>query len=182
MTEPLDDQQTPETPQPAAEAPAAEPSLEERLEAALQEIDALRQDNLRILADAENFKKRLQREKEEQCRFAVAGLVEELLVVLDNLELALSHCSGNDACRDLFTGVDMTRAAMLDVLRRHGLSPIAVTEGTPFDPSQHEALGHEPRPDLAPGTIARVLQTGYFLKERLLRPAKVMVAAAPEEA
>ncbi len=181
MTEPMEDQPTTTPPQPT-QAAATEPSLEERLEAALREIETLRHDNLRILADGENFKKRLVREKEEQCKFAVAGLVEELLVVLDNLELALAHCSANEACRDLFTGVEMTRSALLEVLRRHGLSPIAVTEGAPFDPSQHEALGHEVRTDLPAGSVARVLQTGYFFKERLLRPAKVMVAKAEEGA
>lgn len=180
MEERMEEQHTPETTPQAPEKEA--PSVEERLAAALQEIEALRTDNLRILADSENFKKRLTREKEEQCKFAVAGLVEELLVVLDNLELALSHCSGNEACKDLFTGVDMTRNAMLEVLRRHGLTPIEVQEGADFDPALHEALGHEARADLKPGTVARVLQRGYLLKERLLRPAKVMVTSTPEQA
>ena len=157
-----------------------EMSPEERLSAALQEIEALRNEKLRILADTENFKKRLLREKDEQCKFAVSGLVEELLVVLDNLELALSHCRSNEACQDLLTGVDMTRSAMLDVLRRHGLTPIAVEPGAAFDPNLHEALGHEVRDDLEPGVVARVLQTGYTLKERLLRPAKVMISTRKE--
>lgn len=180
MEERMEEQHTPKS---TADPQGQEtPNMEERLAAALQQIEALRTDNLRILADSENFKKRLTREKEEQCKFAVAGLVEELLVVLDNLELALTHCNANEACKDLYTGVDMTRNAMLEVLRRHGLTPIEVQEGADFDPAIHEALGHEARADLKPGTVARVLQNGYILKDRLLRPAKVMVASTPEGA
>jgi molecular chaperone GrpE len=137
---------------------------------------ATKQDELlRVVADADNFKKRLIREKEEYCKFAAEGVLADLLPVLDNLDLALAHGGENPACRNLLQGVEMTRSIFLDTLKRHGLE-IVGSEGQEFDPALHEAVGQEERKDLEEGTICRMVQKGYKLKDRLIRPARVLVS------
>ncbi|MFW6324288.1 MAG: nucleotide exchange factor GrpE [Desulfovibrionales bacterium] len=131
---------------------------------------------LRILADSENLKKRLTREKEEYCKFATENILEDILPVLDNLELALEHGRGNEACKDILQGVEMTLSIFQETLGRHGLTPVG-NEGDRFDPALHEAIGQEPREDMEPGSICKLYQKGYKLKDRLLRPAKVIVSS-----
>jgi molecular chaperone GrpE len=137
---------------------------------------AQKQDELlRVLADTDNFKKRLVREKEEFLKFAAEGVIADLLPVVDNLDLALIHGRENPACKDLVQGVEMTRSVFLDTMKRHGLELVGA-EGQPFDPAQHEAVGHEERDDLEEGSVCRLLQKGYRLKDRLIRPARVLVS------
>lgn len=168
-----------ETPAPGEAAAPGEtppsPAAPEEEILLLKEQLALEADRrLRAMAEAENLKKRLIKEKEEFLKYAAEGVVSELLPVLDNLDLALTHGRGNEACRDLFTGVDMTRKAFMDVLSRHGVEEFG-TEGEPFSPEIHEALSMESRDDLPPDAVSRVIQKGYRLRGRLLRPAKVLV-------
>jgi molecular chaperone GrpE len=168
--------QTPEEMQ--AETPAEEiqePTLEEQYAQALEEIEELRKENLRVLADSENFKKRLTREKDEYFKFATSAILEEIIPVMDNLDLALAHGKQAEACKDLVTGVEMTMNIFLDTMKRHGLEQIADVD-VPFDPSLHEALGQMERDDVEENTVCQMLQKGYLLKDRLLRPAKVMVS------
>jgi molecular chaperone GrpE len=168
--------QTPEEMQ--AETPAEEiqePTLEEQYAQALEEIEELRKENLRVLADSENFKKRLTREKDEYFKFATSAILEEIIPVMDNLDLALAHGKQAEACKDLVTGVEMTMNIFLDTMKRHGLEQIAAVD-VPFDPSRHEALGQVERDDVEENTVCQMLQKGYMLKDRLLRPAKVMVS------
>ncbi|MBQ9406182.1 MAG: nucleotide exchange factor GrpE [Desulfovibrio sp.] len=129
---------------------------------------------LRTAAEMDNFKKRLAREHEEQMRYAAENVLGDLLPTLDNLDLALQYGSKNDTCKDMLQGVAMTQKLLLDAVAKHGLKPVGA-EGDVFDPNIHEAVGFEDRPDFAPNTVARVLQHGYKLHERLLRPAKVLV-------
>jgi len=152
-----------------------EPTLEEKYAQALAEIEELKKENLRVLADGENFKKRLTREKEEYFRFATSAILEEIIPVMDNLDLALAHGRQAEACKDLVTGVEMTMNIFLDTMKRHGLVQIAAVD-VPFDPSRHEALGQMERDDVDENTVCQMLQKGYMLKDRLLRPAKVMVS------
>ncbi len=161
-----------------AETPAEEiqePTLEEKYAQALAEIEELKKENLRVLADGENFKKRLTREKEEYFRFATSAILEEIIPVMDNLDLALAHGRQAEACKDLVTGVEMTMNIFLDTMKRHGLVQIAAVD-VPFDPAVHEAMGQVERDDLDENTVCQMLQKGYMLKDRLLRPAKVMVS------
>ncbi len=130
---------------------------------------------LRALADTDNFKKRLIREKEEFCRFAVSSFAEEIIPVLDNLELALEHGRKNKACKDLVQGVEMTLSLFRQTLENNNLSQVG-SAGEEFDPSIHEALGQEERDDMQHNTVCQVLQKGYVLNGRLVRPAKVMVS------
>jgi molecular chaperone GrpE len=176
MSKKENEAQTPEEMQ--AETPAEEiqePTLEEQYAQALEEIEELRKENLRVLADSENFKKRLTREKDEYFKFATSAILEEIIPVMDNLDLALAHGKQAEACKDLVTGVEMTMNIFLDTMKRHGLEQIAAVD-VPFDPSRHEALGQVERDDVEENTVCQMLQKGYMLKDRLLRPAKVMVS------
>jgi molecular chaperone GrpE len=142
------------------------------------ELSAKQDELLRVAADADNFKKRLVREKEEFLKFAAEGVLADLLPVLDNLDLALTHGGENPACRNLLKGVEMTRSIFLDTLKRHGLEMVGA-EGLEFDPAQHEAVGQEERKDMEEGRICRMVQKGYKLRDRLIRPARVLVSKCP---
>ncbi len=132
-------------------------------------------ERLRMLAEMDNFRKRMAREQEETRKFAAESVLADLLPVLDNLDLALQHGQNIEACKNLLMGVEMTRKALLDTVKQHGLMVIG-EKGEVFDPEWHEAMGHELCPDMDPGCIASVYQKGYKLRERLLRPARVIVS------
>jgi molecular chaperone GrpE len=138
-----------------------------------KEAEAIR---LRALADSENVKKRLLRETEELKKYAGESILADLLPILDNLDLALAHTDNLSAeCKNFVVGVDMTRKIFLDAVKNHGLEAVQACVGTEFDPEIHEAVGTVEEPSLADNQIAQVVQNGYRLKGRLLRPAKVMV-------
>lgn len=134
---------------------------------------------LRALADAENVKKRLLREAEDMKKYAGESVLADLLPVLDNLDLALAHTDGLDsACQNFVIGVDMTRKLFLDAVKGHGLVVVEAARGIDFNPEFHEAVGTVEEADIGDNQIAQVVQGGYVLKGRLLRPAKVMVNKA----
>lgn len=160
------------TPEGAADTPT--PTLEEEVEQLRAALAAEADRRLRSLAETENLKKRLLKEKDEFQKYATESLVAELLPVLDHLDLALAHGRGNEACKDFVVGVDMTRKAFIDILGRHGVVEFG-QRGEPFNPEAHEALGMASLPDLPADAVAQVVQKGYTLRGRLLRPAKVMV-------
>ncbi len=129
---------------------------------------------LRALAESENVKKRLMRETEELRKYAGETILADLLPILDNLDLALAHSDGLDMCKDFVTGVDMTRKIFLETLSRHGLEPVGIV-GEQFDPNTHEAVGMGQEEDFEDNAVLQLMQKGYVLKGRLLRPAKVLV-------
>lgn len=135
------------------------------------------EEHLRLLAEMENFKKRLTREKEEQMRFAAENVLADLLPTLDNFELALNYGRNNEACKEMVEGLEMTRKLFLDALAAHGLEQVGQV-GEPFNPEFHEAMTREARSDMPPDHVAQLFQPGYLLKGRLLRPAKVVVSMA----
>lgn len=141
------------------------------------ELAKARDEKLRMAAETENLKKRLQREKEDFCKYATESVLEDLLPVLDNLDLALEHGRKSGAGQELINGVEMTRKLFLDILTRHSLDPLG-EPGEDFDPAWHEALAQQPDPTMEPGKVCQVVQKGYRLKGRLLRPAKVLVSTA----
>ena len=172
-----------EAKQNAAEEPVSEAVRMEELIKACQEkvcpgctVKAEADDTrLRALAEMDNFKKRLQREKDEQFKYAAEKVLADLLPVIDNLELAIQYGGTDPACKGLVTGVEMTRKIFLDVLKQHGLTQLGEV-GETFDPDIHEAVAQETREDMEEGRVATLHQRGYRLKERLLRPAKVTVS------
>jgi molecular chaperone GrpE len=149
----------------------------ERVCVACNEKEQADDQRLRALAEMDNFKKRLFREQEEFRKYAAESVLASLLPVLDNLDLAIEHGAKVQACKDVVLGVDMTRKVFLETLKQHGLEPVG-SEGEAFDPNRHEAVGQEAKPEIGEGAVTRVLQRGYVLRERLLRPAKVMVNRA----
>ena len=139
-------------------------------------IDELNDRLVRQAADLENFRKRSQREKDEARQFANQGLLEKLLPVLDNFEMALVAAGDADpAIRD---GVQMIYDQLLGVLKESGAEPVEAV-GEPFDPNLHEAISQQHTDKAAEGTVLQQLQRGYKLNDRLVRPARVIVAAAP---
>ena len=129
---------------------------------------------LLALAELENVRKRLTREKEEFVKYAAEGVLSDILPALDNLDLALAYAPESDECKNFVVGVDMTRKLLLGALARHGLEQIGEL-GEPFDPVKHEAVGMQPDPERENGQVCNLMSKGYRLKERLLRPARVIV-------
>jgi molecular chaperone GrpE len=133
---------------------------------------------LRVAADADNFKKRMERDKQESIRYGNERFIAELLPVMDNLERALEHAPGDYPGDGLMEGVKMTLKRFHDTLARFGCTPIEA-EGKIFDPNFHEAVYREETQEQPNNTIVRELQKGYVLNDRLLRPAMVVVASSP---
>lgn len=129
---------------------------------------------LRLRAEFENFKKRMQKEKADLLKFGNESLLRALLPVLDNLTRALDH--GKEAGSDpsLVEGVELIHKQFVNILERFGVKPISAV-GELFDPEKHEAVAQE-ESDLEPNKIIGEVEKGYFYHERLLRPAKVIVA------
>jgi len=132
---------------------------------------------LRTLADFENFRKRSEREKSDFRRYALAETLRQLLPVLDNFDRALDHAEGGD---DFHKGVLLIYKQLFDTLEKNGLKPIDEAGGR-FDPNIHEAVIREEDPSVPNQTVTAVLQKGYFLHDRLLRPAMVKVAVGGSE-
>jgi molecular chaperone GrpE len=133
---------------------------------------------LRVAADADNFKKRMERDKQESIRYGNERFISELLPVIDNLERALEHAPGDYHQDGLIEGLKMTLKRFHDTLARFGCTPIEA-EGKIFDPNFHEAVYREETQEHPNNTIVRELQKGYVLNDRLLRPAMVVVASSP---
>ncbi|MCL1939791.1 MAG: nucleotide exchange factor GrpE [Desulfovibrionaceae bacterium] len=130
--------------------------------------------HLRALADLDNSKKRLAREREEQIRFAAESVLSDIIPSLDNLDLALQHAGNYEGCKDFVVGVQMTRKLLQDALTKHGLVQAGAV-GEEFNPALHEAVGMVDAPGVADNHICSLLSNGYTLNGRLLRPARVMV-------
>lgn len=169
------DQLTVEESQGQSEATVSEDleSLRTRLGAAEQQRDEYLALLQRNRADFENYQKRVRRDAVEERRYAPA---HELLPALDNLQRAMEAAEKQGATGTLVQGVAMMRAQLLDALHRFGITPINAL-GQPFDPTWHEAVMQQTRPDVAPGTVVQILEPGYWIHERVLRPARVVVAA-----
>jgi molecular chaperone GrpE len=129
---------------------------------------------LRERAETENFKKRLLREKAEDLRFATEPLLRDLLPIVDNLERALEHASGDASVRE---GIDLVLKALLGVLERHNVKRVEA-HGQPFDPAFHQAIAQVESLEHAPATVVEQHQVGYTLNNRLIRPAVVTVNAS----
>jgi molecular chaperone GrpE len=142
-------------------------------------ITALEDDLLRIRAEFENFRKRQQRDRAEFLRHASAGLMERLLPALDNFKRAMDAPVDEEAMAGFRDGITMIFRQILDVLENEGLEPIA-TCGEMFDPNLHEAVAREETGEVEPNTITLELEAGYRFKDRLLKPARVRVAVAPD--
>jgi molecular chaperone GrpE len=149
--------------------------LRQQLESKDQEAKSNHDRFLRQVAELENFKKRMMRERDEAIRFANEALIKDLLPVVDNLERAVAHAADGGNGQPLVEGVELVLRGFLDVLGKYGVSPLDAV-GQAFDPSRHEAMAQVDSDSQAPNTIVAEHQRGYIFHQRLLRPALVTVA------
>jgi molecular chaperone GrpE len=163
--------------------PAGDEAVVQDADTALAEAQAKADDNwdkyLRLAAELENVRKRAERDVEKAHKFALERIVADLLEVRDSLEMALS--AGDESTVDnLKEGNETTLKLLATVMQRYGVEDIDPL-GEPFDPNCHEAIAMQPAADAEPDSVLTVFQKGYALNGRLLRPARVVVAAAPAE-
>jgi len=161
------------------ESEAAEPSPETRVTELEAELAEYKDRLLRALAETENVRRRAQREREDASKYAIAGFAKDLLSAADNLRRALESLPESEAkderTRSLLAGVAATERELLGVFERHGIKRID-PKGEVFDHNFHQAIFEAERPDQPGGSVVEVLQPGYVLHDRLLRPAMVGVA------
>ena len=156
-------------------------ALRARLEKAEQSRDEYLNLAQRTRADFENYQKRVQRDLAVERRYAQVPLATDILTALDNLERATAAAEQAGEKGPLVQGVAMVHTQLLDILRRHGISRIDA-QGKPFDPNLHQAVMQQPSDQHPPHTVVGVLEQGYLIHDRVLRPARVVVSAAPEDA
>jgi molecular chaperone GrpE len=161
----------------AAEPPAAAASEVEELRRQVEEKnDRL----LRALAEADNIRRRAQRDREDAVRYAAEGLLRDVIPVIDNLDRALEAARAAGEAAGIVDGVELIRREFLKVLERHGVTRYSALDQR-FDPNHHEAIARVVSIEKEPGTVVGETAPGYSLRGRVLRPAQVAVAAAPDE-
>jgi molecular chaperone GrpE len=162
----------------SAAAPATVACPEEQLAAAKKEAAGNYDRYVRAIADLENFRRRVAREKEELRQFASASLLLNLLPVLDNLQLGVAAARQQTDTKTIVDGVAMVLEQLKGVLSSQGLKEINPV-GQKFDPHQHESISHQPSPEVPEAHVLHVVRIGYSLNGRLLRPASVVVSSGP---
>lgn len=156
----------------ASDAPGADATDFDRLKA---ERDSLFERLARTTADYQNARKRLQAEADQRAQYANSTLIKSLLPVIDNFERALAQDPGRTDTATLLKGMQIVHDQWLNVLKQQQVEEIAPQPGAPFDPTRHEALMQAPS-EFPPGTVVQMLQKGYALHDRTLRPAQVSVS------
>ena len=146
-----------------------------------EQVKSHKEDMLRGRAELENYRKRVQRDKDELRKTATSGLIEELLPVLDNMQLGLQSARNHPSAKDVTQGFEMVHNALQSTLKNHGLEEIHPLEQA-FDPNYHECVAHQPSDTIPEDHVMQVVRTGYTLNQRLLRPANVVVSSGPEKA
>ncbi len=170
-------------PEEIPEAFREDPEIAREMSALRAEVDAHKDRALRALAEAENVRKRLERERDEARQYSIARFARDLLTVADNLARALQACPpeararADDSLKAVLDGVEATARELSAALARHGIKPIEA-QGARFDPNLHQAIAEVPATAVEPGTVVTVVQPGYVIGDRLLRPAMVTVAKA----
>lgn len=149
----------------------------QEVEALKREVETLRDQSLRTLADFDNYRKRIERERREEKKYAAVEVLRELVGIVDNLERAVSADGGLE---DLKQGVEMILRQMEETLRRSGVERIEAT-GREFDPTYHEAVSRVEDPEAEEPHVVEEFQTGYVVHDRLLRPSIVKVAVPAAE-
>ncbi len=171
---------------PEADAPDATAADEAQAELAAENA-ALKDKLLRALAETENVRRRAERDRNEAAQYGHTGFARDVLAVADNLRRALDHLpaetlnQADERLRGFVEGVEMTERELLNVLERHNIRTIN-PKGERFDPHFHQAMFEIEHGEAPPGTVVDVIQTGYAVGDRLLRPAMVGVAKAPSAA
>ena len=151
---------------------------DEQVAAAKEEVAQIKEQMLRDQAETQNVRKRLQQDVERARKFALEKFAEDLLPVMDNLERAITSASDEDAVKPVVEGIELTLKSFTDTLAKYNVEKID-PHGEPFDPQLHQAMTMVPNPDLEPNSVMDVVQKGYSLNGRLIRPAMVVVSKAP---
>jgi molecular chaperone GrpE len=157
------------------QSPADKPETDTEESAFTQiqaDLERFRDLALRSQADFDNFRKRSAREKEDAVRYANGQLLERLIPIIDNFELGLAHAGADSP---IVAGMAMVAKQLNDFLLEFGVTPIDAT-GQPFDPNLHEAIAHQASDKVPEGTVINMVRKGFKLKDRLLRPANVVVS------
>lgn len=164
------------------EAPRPEPPGRSARETELEaELEGFRDRYLRLHADFENFRRRAAKERLEAEQYGHQNLVKDLLTAVDNLDRAIDHARRSDGgdLEGLLQGVELVRRELVTALGKHGVVAIEAM-GRPFDPALHEAMAQAPDDSVAPNTVIEELQRGYVLRDRLVRPSRVIVSRRSE--
>lgn len=168
-------------PDPELSEEKEEPEELSELELAQIEAAESKDKYIRLVAELENVKKRNAKERSEIIRYSGEHIVQDLLLVLDNFQRALAAQSESTTLEELFTGVQMIADEFVSALEKHGVVGVDAV-GKPFDPKEHEALATIPTEDEAKGVVIEQLKKAYYMRDKLLRPAQVVVSAGmPEE-
>ena len=177
----MNENQSTETEQPEDPNVASDEEMDagDQAQAMAEEVARWRDLALRTAADFDNFRKRVAREREEAVRFGNQDLLEQLIPILDNFEMGMM-AAASDTSSMIYIGMDMVRKQFNEFLSQQGVEEIVALHAA-FDPNMHEAVSEEVSAEHAPGTVVRVLRRGFRLRDRLLRPANVVVAKAQEE-
>ncbi|MCH2170646.1 nucleotide exchange factor GrpE [Myxococcota bacterium] len=169
----------------AAAAGEAEPAVlaedEPEAEDPVAQLSAYADQHLRLQAEFENFRRRALKERQEAAQYGHQNLVKDLLSAVDNLERAIDHARRSEGgdLEGLLQGVELVQREMLTALGNHGVVQIE-SQGKVFDPAVHEAMAQAPDATVPPNTVIDVFEQGYMLRDRLIRPARVVVAKQPE--
>lgn len=160
---------------------AADEANAETIAALTAERDEFRDRFMRALADAENVRKRAERDRREAEQYGGSKLARDLLPVYDNMERALGAIAEDqrESQAALIEGIELTKRELLNVFQKHGITVITPQVGDRFDPQQHEAMFEAPLPGTSAGDIIQVSASGFMLHDRLLRPAQVGVSSMP---
>jgi molecular chaperone GrpE len=162
-----------QTKQPSSAA--ADAGSDDAMAGLQADLDRFRDLALRSQADFENYKKRAAREKEDAVKYANSSLLQRLVSILDNFELGLAAAKTESTQSPIYSGMVLVQKQLNDLLEENGLQTIEA-EGQKFDPNLHEAIAHEPS-DSPEETVIRQARRGYRFKDRLLRPARVVVSS-----
>jgi molecular chaperone GrpE len=203
MEKPTQDKEKEENKEETKEGPEKRPGKHVKAQGPLKAVERLklveaeldkktteaRKDHDRFLrkcAELENYKKRIEKEKRAYTEFANEELVRALLPIIDNLERAMEHSeekknTGGEALESLRSGLKLTLDELYSQLKNFGLVPVKA-EGDRFDPSKHEAISHEETEGVEGDTVITELRKGFFFRDRLIRPALVIVSKRPEKA
>ena len=166
---------TPEQPEVVEEQ--AEPVLTD-LEKAQAEAAEMKSRYLRSVADMENYRKRIGREKQDIIRSAAAGVIESLLPVLDNMKLGPQAADNHPEAKDVTIGFKMVDDQLKKTLSEQGLEEL-IPDGDTFDPNLHECIAHQPSDEIEEDKVIQTVRAGYRLNERLIRAANVIVSSGP---
>lgn len=185
-----EEQEIPPVENPVGEEPVSNEEIEKELEEAAaelseeekiaEELGMWKDKAIRAVADLENFRKRMAREKTDAIRFGNQSLLLSLLPVIDNFNMGMMAAE-QDSGSMIFMGMQMVKKQMEDFLTDQGVSTLEIKKGDAFDPNLHEAMCQEENEEVEEGKVIRVMRKGYMMGDRLLRPANVVVSGKPAE-